>query len=122
MQIKTPKTIIDGLDLLASDLGLAATERIQSEWQLAEMTYPDLSAVPAATEENARLEVPQQLPFLKAVCCQTGDVKVLTPEEMLFAYERGWQYRGILGEPSLEEQEFIKQLIGRYGSWLATNV
>lgn len=67
-------------------------------------------------------EVPEKLPFLEAVCWQTADVKHFTLEEMLISYERGWRYLGVLGEPSPEELLFIKKLIQRYGSWLATDV
>lgn len=65
-------------------------------------------------------EVPQKLPFLEAICWQTTDVKHFTSFEMLSRYERGWHYRGVLGEPSSEELQFIKQLVQCHGSWLAT--
>ena len=39
---------------------------------------------------------------------------------MLRRYEQGWQYRGVLKEPSVEELHFIKELAQSYGSWLAT--
>lgn len=39
---------------------------------------------------------------------------------MLQRYEQGWEYRGVLGEPSAEELGFVKELAQRYGSWLAT--
>jgi len=68
----------------------------------------------------AALKVPQKLPFLEAVCWQTKDVKHFTPAEMLCRYERGWEYRGVLGEPNAEELCFVKELAQRYGSWLAT--
>lgn len=67
-------------------------------------------------------EVPEDLPFLKAICWQIADVTNFTPEEMLISYERGWRYLGVVGEPSLEELLFIKRLVQRYGSWLAADV
>lgn len=67
-------------------------------------------------------EVPEELPLLEAICWQISDVKNFSPKEMLISYERGWHYLGVLGEPSPEELIFIKQLIQRYGSWLATDV
>lgn len=67
-------------------------------------------------------EVPEELPFLKAICWQVADINNFTPEEMLVSYERGWRYLDILGEPSPEELVFIKGLIQRYGSWLANDV
>lgn len=66
------------------------------------------------------LKIPQRLPFLESVCWQNVDVKHFTPAEMLRRYEQGWEYRGILGEPSVEELHFVKELAQRYSSWLAT--
>lgn len=67
-------------------------------------------------------EVPQELPFLKAISWQITDVKRFSSKEMLVQYERGWHYLGVLGEPSLEELQFIKQLVNYYGSWLVSDV
>ncbi len=68
------------------------------------------------------LQIPEELPFLKAICWQIENIKNFTPEEMLISYERGWHYLDVLGEPSLEELVFIKALIQRYGSWLVADV
>lgn len=68
------------------------------------------------------LQIPEKLPFLKAICWQFESIKNFTPEEMLISYERGWRYLDVLGEPSLEELVFIKELVQRYGSWLASDV
>ena len=68
------------------------------------------------------IEIPQELPFLKAICWQSADIKNFTPKEMLISYERGWHYLDVLGEPSSEELLFIKRLIQRYGSWLVNDV
>jgi hypothetical protein len=62
--------------------------------------------------------IPQSLLFLQAICWQTKDVSQLSLEQMLDRYERGWQYRNVLGEPSPDELQFIQQLCSRYGSWL----
>lgn len=67
-------------------------------------------------------QIPEELPFLKAICWQFESIKNFTPEEMLISYERGWRYLDVLGEPSLEELVFIKKLVQQYGSWLASNV
>ena len=68
------------------------------------------------------LEIPKELPFLKAICWQVADIKNFTPEEMLISYERGWRYLDLLSEPSPEELILIKTLIQRCGSWLTTDV
>lgn len=38
------------------------------------------------TKEIIPLLVPQKLPFLEAICWQTKNVKLFTPEEMLSRY------------------------------------
>ncbi|MBR8839306.1 MAG: nucleotidyl transferase AbiEii/AbiGii toxin family protein [Stigonema ocellatum SAG 48.90 = DSM 106950] len=64
---------------------------------------------------------PGELPFLTKVCWQTVDISSLTPQEMLRRYERGWHYRGVLGELSAEEAAFVRELSRCYGSWIAMN-
>lgn len=66
------------------------------------------------------ITIPQKLPFLEAISWQNSDVQHLTPAEMLCRYERGWEYRGILGNLSEEELRFVKTLANYYNSWLAT--
>ena len=67
-------------------------------------------------------KAPPKLPFLEALCWQTHSIKHLAPEEMLRRYERGWHYRGVLANPSPEEEDFIKEIAQFYGSWLATDI
>ncbi|MDY6782230.1 MAG: nucleotidyl transferase AbiEii/AbiGii toxin family protein [Cyanobacteriota bacterium] len=64
------------------------------------------------------ITIPPSLPFLRAICWQTRDVRQFSLPQMLSRYERGWLYRGVLGEPTSEELQFIQQLCDRYGSWL----
>ncbi|HEY5603320.1 MAG TPA: hypothetical protein VIM41_09440 [Gammaproteobacteria bacterium] len=64
------------------------------------------------------IEVPEHLPFLQAICWQTDDVHHFTPDEMLCRYERGWDYRGVLGDLGQQEREFLKKLAMKYKSWL----
>jgi aldehyde:ferredoxin oxidoreductase len=63
-----------------------------------------------------------ELPFLKAICWQTADIKQLTPAEMLSRYEQGWHFGGVLGQPSAEELLWIAKISHSYGSWLAAEV
>lgn len=56
------------------------------------------------------ITIPQRLPFLEAVCWQNIDVQHFTPAQMLQRYEQGWEYRGVLGSPSVEELRFVKAL------------
>jgi hypothetical protein len=64
------------------------------------------------------IPIPQDLPFLSAICWQLPQVRSLSPAEMLHSYERGWHYRGVLGDLSEEEQTFVNSLVQCYGSWL----
>jgi hypothetical protein len=36
-------------------------------------------------------------------------------------YEAGWRYLGVLGEPSPEEERFIKALVDRFGALSSRN-
>jgi Nucleotidyl transferase AbiEii toxin, Type IV TA system len=67
------------------------------------------------------MDKPNQLPFLAAVCWQTVDVMQFAPHEMLQQYERGWQYRGVLADLTVEEAEFVQVLSDRYGSWIVVD-
>lgn len=74
------------------------------------------------TKKITPLLIPQKLPFLEAICWQTKNVKLFTPEEMLSRYERGWQYRDIYNNLEDEELDFLKELAQRYQSWLQTQL
>lgn len=73
-------------------------------------------------QTTATIPVPEQLPFLEAVCWQTPDVQHFTPDEMLDRYERGWEYRGVLADLEGDELVFVRQLARAKGSWLQTDV
>jgi hypothetical protein len=65
---------------------------------------------------------PKKLPFLESVCWQTGNVYMLTPEEMLSRYERGWRYREIFNNLEGDELDFLKKIAKAYKSWLQTDL
>ncbi len=68
------------------------------------------------------IQQPMNLPFLKAICWELGDVCVLNLDEMLNRYERGWEYRGVLADVKGEEKNFIRKLAKTKGSWLQLDV
>jgi hypothetical protein len=76
----------------------------------------------AATPTIDAPAVPEKLPFLESICCQTADVYQFTPEEMLSRYERGWEYRQLFGNPEGEELGFLTELAKRYHSWLQADL
>jgi hypothetical protein len=65
---------------------------------------------------------PQKLPFLEAICWQTGDVHRFSPEQMLSRYERGWTYRNLFRNLDGEELTFLKALAQSYHSWLQADL
>ena len=71
---------------------------------------------------QAKAYRPRNLPFLTAICWDLGDVRVLTDDEMLNRYERGWDYRGVLADLEGEELAFLRQLAKAKGSWLQVDV
>lgn len=68
------------------------------------------------------IKKPRELPFLKAVCWDLSNVDLLTLDEILNRYERGWDYRGVFAEISPQEMQFIADLARTKGSWLQTSV
>ena len=64
------------------------------------------------------ISIPEELPFLKSISWFDADYRNLTLLEILRRYESGWRYRGVLSEPSPDENMFIKALVARFGSVL----
>lgn len=69
-----------------------------------------------------QIQIPKQLPFLEKLCWQREDIENLTLLEMLKIYERGWHYRGVLGDLSQTETLFVQQLAQYYKSWLGVQM
>ncbi|OUL21559.1 hypothetical protein BV378_26375 [Nostoc sp. RF31YmG] len=69
-----------------------------------------------------QIQIPEKLPFLERLCWQREDRQNLTLLEMLRIYERGWHYRGILGDLSQIEALFVKDLAQYYDSWLGAQM
>lgn len=70
----------------------------------------------------AALEIPERLPFLESISWFDRSYRALSPLDMLRRYESGWRHRGVLGEPSPEEWDFIRELVKRFGSYLDVRV
>ncbi|BAY94440.1 MULTISPECIES: nucleotidyl transferase AbiEii/AbiGii toxin family protein [unclassified Tolypothrix] len=69
-----------------------------------------------------QIEIPDKLPFLEKLCWQRVDLQNITLLEMLKIYERGWHYRGILGDLSQTEALFVQDLAKYYDSWLGAQM
>ncbi len=65
---------------------------------------------------------PEQVPFLKAICWDLRDVSLLSQDEILSRYERGWDYKGVLADIPYQELQYIACLARAKGSWLQTCV
>ncbi len=68
--------------------------------------------------EAGEITVPADLPFLATLSWSDRGWRGLGPLEMLRRYEAGWRYKGVLAEPSAEEEVFIRALVQRFGSFL----
>ncbi len=71
-------------------------------------------AATSPTEPTA----PERLPFLESLSWFDREWRKLPPLDMLRRYESGWRQKGVVGEPSPEEMDFIRALARRYGSTL----
>jgi hypothetical protein len=65
-----------------------------------------------------KIDIPQNLPFLEAICWQTSNVHDFSIEEMLSRYERGWHYRQLFNNLEGEELTFLLKIAQAYKSWL----
>jgi hypothetical protein len=73
-----------------------------------------LSSNPAARD----IAVPERLPFLESLSWFDRHYRDLPLIDVLRRYESGWRHLGVLADPSLEEWEFIRALVKRFGSYL----
>ena len=81
-----------------------------------------MSAITMNMNEQHILYRPEKLPFLEAVCWDLHNINLLTDDEALNHYERGWCYKDVLADLSGEEEAFMAHLAKTKGSWLQTRV
>lgn len=72
----------------------------------------------SAVVPPVELEVPEGLPFLESISWFDAEYRNLSLLDMLRRYESSWRHKGVLGDPSAEELEFIAALVARFGSVL----
>lgn len=63
-------------------------------------------------------EIPTNLPFLTSICWDLEDIGILTLDEMLARYERGWHFNGVLADLEGDELRFVRRLAQEKGSWM----
>lgn len=72
-------------------------------------------------KSKEQISIPKKLPFLESVCWDLNYVYDLPIEEILEAYERGWNYRDLF-DLDEEELQFLKKIAIKYKSWLIADL
>lgn len=72
----------------------------------------------APEPEASDIGLPRHLPFLESLSWSDRRYRDLPLIDILRRYEAGWRHLGVLADPSPEEWDFIRALIGRFGSHL----
>jgi hypothetical protein len=66
---------------------------------------------------------PEKLPLLDAICKKLNQRVNLDDEQrVLGVYERGWIFKGVLGNLNDSEARYVRALATRYNSWIARQV
>lgn len=66
---------------------------------------------------------PDKLPLLDAICKKLNQRVNLDDEQrVLGLYERGWIFKGVLGNLDGAEARYVRALANRYNSWIARQV
>lgn len=66
---------------------------------------------------------PAKLPLLDAICKKLNQRVNLDDEQrVLGLYERGWIFKGVLGNLDGAEARYVRALANRYNSWIARQV
>ena len=74
-------------------------------------------------QRNGALKRPAKLPLLDAICKKLNQRVNLDDEQrVLGLYERGWIFKGVLGNLDGAEARYVRALATRYDSWIARQV
>jgi hypothetical protein len=72
---------------------------------------------------SGALKRPAKLPLLDAICKKLNQRVNLDDEQrVLGVYERGWIFKGVLGNLDGAEARYVRALATRYNSWIARQV
>ena len=75
------------------------------------------------TNRQAPIKRPEKLPLLDAICKKLNQRVNLDDEQrVLGVYERGWIFKGVLGNMNDAEARYVRALATRYNSWIARQV
>ncbi len=69
------------------------------------------------------LRQPRALPFLAQICKKLNQrINLEDEQRLLGVYERGWIFKGVLGNLEGDEARYVKALATKYNSWIARQV
>lgn len=75
------------------------------------------------TQKPQPLRQPGSLPFLAKICQKLNQrVNLEDEQRLLGVYERGWIFKGVLGNLEGDEAKYVKALATKYNSWIARQV
>ncbi|MDF0751374.1 hypothetical protein NLU14_14200 [Marinobacter sp. 71-i] len=76
-----------------------------------------------ASSRTGPIRRPEKLPLLDAICKKLNQRVNLDDEQrVLGLYERGWIFKGVLGNLNDAEARYVRALATRYNSWIARQV
>ncbi|MBL3556308.1 MULTISPECIES: hypothetical protein [Marinobacter] len=85
--------------------------------------HPTKAANQPASSRIGPIRRPEKLPLLDAICKKLNQRVNLDDEQrVLGVYERGWIFKGVLGNTNEAEARYIRALATRYNSWIARQV
>jgi|TARA_R100001244_G_scaffold22763_3_gene23773 hypothetical protein len=85
--------------------------------------HPTKAANQPASSRTGPIRRPEKLPLLDAICKKLNQRVNLDDEQrVLGLYERGWIFKGVLGNLNDGEARYVRALATRYGSWIARQV
>lgn len=74
-------------------------------------------------QRQTQIRRPEKLPLLDAICKKLNQRVNLDDEpRVLGVYERGWIFKGVLGNLGGAEARYVRALATRYDSWIARQV
>lgn len=84
---------------------------------------PTRAANQPVGQRQGHIKRPDKLPLLDAICKKLNQRVNLDDEQrVLGLYERGWIFKGVLGNLGGDEARYVRALATRYNSWIARQV
>ena len=68
------------------------------------------------------INVPEDIPFFKALSWKKNDISQFSLDDILSRYERGWIYLDVIASLGEQERVFLRQLAKSRGSWISNDI